>query len=103
MSGQGRTKVLHVAVVYAKDGIRLLTASHSARIVSERVAACIAIQAEALLWPADAQQVHSLLEIGRTEEAIAWYFDRVGERWEREYLHREEVDAGRSTSTWSYA
>jgi hypothetical protein len=103
MSGQGRTDVLHVAAVYAHDGTRLLTASHSAKIVSQRVAACVASQAEILLWPADAHRVRALLEIGRTEEAIAWYFARVGQRWEREYLHREAVDAGRSTSAWSEA
>lgn len=82
---------LHVAVVYAPDGIRLLTAALSEEVVAERLAAHIDAQADFLLWPADAHQVRVLLETGDTEEAIALYFGRVGERWEREYLHREEA------------
>jgi hypothetical protein len=92
---------LHVAAVYAYDGIRLLAASRCAQAVTERVAAYVAAQADVLLWPRDAQRVRTLLEVGETQEAIAVYFARVGERWEREHLHRE-ADAStdpRSTST----
>lgn len=87
---------LHVAVVYAHDGIRLLTAAHSSDAVAESLAAYIHGQADILLWPADAQRVRGLLKTGDTEEAITFYFARVGERWEREQLRREAVVSSES-------
>ena len=38
------------------------------------------------LWPRDARTVISLLDAGRVTDAIEVYFDRVGERWDGEYL-----------------
>jgi hypothetical protein len=98
MSVREMTHELHVAAVYASDGIRLLTASRSREAVTECLAAYIHGQADMLLWPADALRVRALLGAGDAEEAIALYFARVGERWEREQLRREAVDAGCSAS-----
>jgi hypothetical protein len=97
MAVREMTNELHVAAVFAHDGIRLLTASHSEAGVTERLAAYIQGQADLLLWPGDARRVRALLEVGDTEEAIDLYFARVGERWEREHLHREGIETADPT------
>lgn len=85
---------LHVAAVYAADGIgvRLLTAASSAEALTARVATYVERQAEYLLWPADAERVRALLAEGKRREAVELYFAKVGERWERERLRTEVVE-----------
>lgn len=84
---------LHVAVVYAVDGIRFLTAARSAEELMGKVAAYIEENVEYLLRPEDSVRVRALLAEARVPDAVTVYFERVGERWEREYLRTEIVES----------
>jgi hypothetical protein len=39
-----------------------------------------------VLWPLAAAEVHSLIDRGRLQGAIATYFANVGQRWDAEWL-----------------
>jgi hypothetical protein len=82
---------LHAAVVHSRDGIRLLTASASAEQTLDAVAQYVLRHADHMLWPVDARQVAGLLAIGRLRAGVDLYFDRVGERWDREFLHEAQL------------
>jgi len=83
---------VHVAAVYALDGIRFLTAAPSAQELVERVALHVKQSADTLLSPEDAAHVLCLLEEGKQHAAVDLYFARVGLRWEREVLRTEVVE-----------
>jgi hypothetical protein len=84
--------LVHVAAVYALDGIRFLTAAPSAQELLERLAMHVKQNADVLLWPEDAANVLCLLEQGEQHAAVDLYFARVGQRWEREVLRTEVVE-----------
>jgi hypothetical protein len=83
---------VHVAAVYALDGVRFLTAAPSAQELVERLATHVKQSADMLLWPEDAANVLCLLEEGKQHAAVDLYFSRVGQRWEREVLRTEVVE-----------
>jgi len=83
--------ILHVAAVYAADGIRLLVAAATPAALTGRIAEHVARHASHQLRSTVARRVRALLAAGRLEDAIDLYFSRVGERWDREYLQIECV------------
>lgn len=83
--------MLHLGMVSATDGILFTAVERSADALRNRIAVFVRQRAETTLWPDDAAELKGLLAAGRSEDAIAFYFSRVGERWDREFLHREPI------------
>jgi len=84
---------LHVAVVLAPDGPRLLTAAPTRAALLESVAGYVAAHAPDRLWPEDASRVARQLRDGDHEGAIRHYFETTDRPWDEEQLHVHEVDA----------
>jgi hypothetical protein len=80
-----------VGVVHADDGVRFLAIAPSRGVLLSRLAAYVEDQAPWKLWPEMADRVRCLLSRGAAEVAITLYFESVGERWDSERLHTEEV------------
>ena len=74
------------ATVHATDGVLFIASSDSPRALTARVVDYIRGRCDDVLWPADAAEVHSLIDDGKLEAAIATYFGHVGERWDKERL-----------------
>jgi hypothetical protein len=87
-----RASALHVAVVHSADGPSFTTVAASRASLIERLAAYVHDHAEDRLWPGDAARVCTLLESDAAEAAIEFYFDRVGSRWDDEWLVTTIVD-----------
>lgn len=85
---------VHLAIVYAADGVRFVTAAQSREAAQRRLAGYVAERAELNLWPPDAERVRQLMLSGCEAGAIETYFRCVGERWDLESLHRESVCVG---------
>jgi hypothetical protein len=83
---------VHIAVVYAIDGVRLVSAGESQEAVAARLAEYVGEQAEHALRPDGAARIRALLRGGSPWEAVQLYFARVGERWDREYLQIQRVE-----------
>ena len=79
---------VHVAIVSARDGVRLVAACRTERELLRRLARYVIHHATWQLWPADARRVRSLVARGALVAAIDCYFARVGERWDDERLLR---------------
>jgi len=81
---------LLLAVVCAPDGVRFVAHGHSDLEILRRLASHVARQAPRQLWPLEARRVRLLLRHGRLGAAVAYYFARVGRRWDDEWLVRCE-------------
>ena len=77
---------LHYAIVSGPDGIHFASAGADEDKMFAGLVRYIKQRCGFTLWPRDANEVIALLDAGRTTDAIDLYFDRVGERWDREYL-----------------
>ena len=101
----------HVATVLGPEGVRAVSAADSMDQLMENLAVYVRQNAELLLWPDDAQAVHTHLASGRAREAVDHYFLTVGGRWEREVLETVSltsdepwaVPAGSEAAAWSVA
>jgi len=82
------------ATVLAADGARFAASASSAAALEERVASYIQERCDDVLWPADAADVHSLIDSGRFDAAIAAYFANVGQRWDAEWLELNGLSLG---------
>ena len=87
---------LHVAVIWAGDGPRLVTAAATRPALLERVSAYVAAHAAEQLWPEDAAHIDSCVQAGDHDGAISHYFDAAGRRWDDEQLHLCSVEDIRS-------
>jgi hypothetical protein len=83
---------VHIAVVRAPDGVRLVAACRTERELLCNLSAYVTRRAARQLWPADAQRVRSLAAGGALEAAVDFYFARVGERWDSEELLKVALD-----------
>lgn len=81
-----------IAIVYAADGVRFVAVGRSRAVLVSRLAVYVMEQAPRQLWPDDASRVHQMLSGGALDVAIDLYFASVGNRWDKEWLHAEEVD-----------
>ena len=77
---------LHYAIVSGPDGIHFAASGPSEDKMFAGLVRYIRQRCGFTLWPRDANEVIASLDAGRTADAIALYFDRVGERWDREFL-----------------
>ena len=91
---------LHLALILAADGPRLLTAAPTRPALLERVAGYVARYAPHQLWPDDAAYVFTLLDGGHHERAIRHYFD-ADRRWDREELQLSIVEVDEAAATAS--
>lgn len=89
---------LHVAVIWAGDGPRLVTAAATRPALIDRVAAYVTAHAAEQLSPEDAEHVESCLLDGDLDGAISHYFDVARRRWDEESLHICSVDDIRSVA-----
>jgi hypothetical protein len=87
-----RNDPLHVALIWADDGPRLLTAAPTREAVLERVAGYVSVYAPHQLGPEDAACVAELLDGGSHGDAIRHYFE-ADRRWDEEQRHLTVVDA----------
>ena len=83
---------LHVAVVWAADGPRLVAAAPTRGAVLERVADYVAAHAPDQLAPDDAARVAAHLCSDDYESAAHHYFAVAARRWDEERLHLGVVD-----------
>lgn len=96
-SGRRTDIELHVALVASLDGLRFTAVDRSAEGLLQRLSEYVAANAHTGLWPDSARRVRLLLTQSDSAAAIQHYFDRVGDRWDPEYLHREVVQVSSST------
>ena len=82
---------IHVAAIFSAGGVHFLTAATSAEELNAQLAGYVRQQAAWSLQDDDAGQVCRLLDGGAFEEGVRLYFERVGERWEKEALRIEVV------------
>ena len=93
--------MLHVSIVAAIDGVRFAAAGVTEEHCVTQMARYVAEQAPLQLWPRSAQRVQALLSGGDTAGAVAEYFRRSGERWDREWLVTAALNPDSSTGAWS--
>jgi len=88
---------LHYAIVSGTDGIHFAASGADEDAMFAGLGRYLRQRCGFTLWPHDAREVIGLLDAGRITDAIAMYFDRVGDRWDREYL--ELVSPTKSLTT----
>ena len=77
---------LYVALVQASDGVRLSTVTSTRAELVRQLADYVRERSAMALWEADSRRVQLLLHEGRLARAIREYFERVGNRWDEEWL-----------------
>ncbi len=77
---------LHYAIVSGADGIHFAASGADEDKMIGGLVRYLRQRCGFTLWPQDASEVIALLDAGQMTDAIALYFDRVGDRWDREYL-----------------
>ena len=82
----GDASSLVVAVVLNADGVRFSAVAESRDAAHRRVAAYVERRLDVHLWPDDAEHVRALLDAGDHDAAVEHYFERVGDRWDDEWL-----------------
>ena len=74
------------AIVHFAGGVRFVATASCPDVLSERLARYVRGRCDDVLWPDAARHVLVLLDDGKLMDAIALYFERTGERWDRERL-----------------
>lgn len=82
----GDAPSLVVAVVLNADGVRFTAVAESREASVRRVAEYVERRLDVHLWPDDAACVRALLDAGDHDAAVTRYFERVGDRWDDEWL-----------------
>ena len=82
------------AIVHSADGIRFVGTGACPDALSARLARYVRGRCNDVLWADVARHVRALLDDGKLTEAIALYFERTGERWDRERLDLVTVENG---------
>jgi hypothetical protein len=78
--------LLLVGVIHTTDAIRRIIAARSEEELSRQLASYVRTAAAERLWPKDAEQVEQAMVRGDVEFGVATYFERVGDRWDPEWL-----------------
>lgn len=86
-----RSTQLHIAIVFAPDGIQFAAGCRTERSLVRLLAAYVVRRSRQQLWPADARRIRRLVRRGAATEAVAHYFARVGARWDEDRLLRFSV------------
>jgi len=74
------------AIVHDLDGVRFLATAPCEEILLARLAEYVRGRCDDVLWADAAREVRRSLDEGDLGAGIALYFDRTGERWDRERL-----------------
>jgi hypothetical protein len=82
------------ATVHAADGVRFVAKAQCAEDITRQLAKYVVERCDSVQWPAVAQQVRSLVDDRRLQDAIDLYFEHVGERWDEEHLEVEGYVVG---------
>jgi hypothetical protein len=90
-AGTLRRPAVHVAAVIGGGEVRFLTAAPTRASLMELLAGYVLQHADGMLRPDAVLELRRLISAGRTAEAVRFYFERVGERWEKEYLCCETI------------
>ena len=92
---------LYVSIVCAIDGARFATVAASEQECLSQVASYVADQAARQLRPPSASRVYEFLAAGDAMAAVAEYFRRTGERWDREWLVTTSLNLDPRSASWS--
>lgn len=84
--------------MHAADGPQFTAVAACPEALAHRLAEYVRRKHEAQLWPADAARVRALLDAGELDAAVTMYFERVGERWDEEWLVTAQIDPSDWTS-----
>ena len=90
-SGHQQQTRMHVAVVHGKDGVHFVAAAETRAALVHQVAAYVRDQADLQLYARDVAILTDMLQRRDEEGAVRFYFQRVGQRWDREWLKSEVV------------
>ena len=81
-----RSTQLHIAIVYAPDGIQFAAGCRTEHTLVRLLAAYVVRRSRQQLMPGDARRIRRLVQRGAAAEAVAHYFARVGARWNEDRL-----------------
>lgn len=85
-NGAAADRVLHIGVVHGVRSVNFVAAAETRAGMLEHLAAYVRATAEVQLYADDAAWLAALVETRDLEAAVGFYFDRVGERWDPEWL-----------------
>jgi hypothetical protein len=81
-----------VGIVHGERCVHFVAVAETRAALHGRIAEYIRSHADTQLYAEDARIVSQLLERAEVQRAIRYYFDRVGDRWDREWLNEATVD-----------
>lgn len=82
---------MHVAVVHGTGGVHYVAAAQTRAALVRQVAGYVRDQADLQLYARDVAILTDMLQRQDEEGAVRFYFQRVGQRWDREWLKSEVV------------
>jgi hypothetical protein len=85
---------LRLGIVHGHGRVLFVAAGESEHVLHRLLAGYVAERSAVQLHPESEQRVRLLLDGGSPGEAVRCYFERVGERWDRESLTIVEVVPG---------
>lgn len=83
---------LHVAVVHGSDEVYGVVAARDREALLRRLTDRLGRDVDLQLFRLDALRFRALVEEARLEEAVGFYFDRVGPKWDPARLQVETVE-----------
>lgn len=86
--------MLHVAVVHGPGRVHFVAAARTRGAMMARLGEYVAAQAAVQLYGEDARTVLGLMAAGSAEAGVRHYFQRVGRRWDVEWLNEVLVAGG---------
>jgi hypothetical protein len=79
-------RLVYRATVHSTDGVRFSARADGPEALTREILSYVRERCDSVLWAEDAEAVRKLMDQNRHDAAIALYFDRVGERWDEEWL-----------------
>jgi len=79
-------RLVYRATVHSADGVRFSARASGPEALLREILAYVRARCDSVLWAQDAEAVRKLIDQNRHDAAIALYFERVGERWDEEWL-----------------
>lgn len=95
IEAQGAGPPLHIAVVHGPEEVYLVAAAPSREAVLRELCRRLAEEAHMQLWKEDAVRFRALMDRAGPEDAVDFYFSRVGQRWDPARLSLHIVPHGR--------
>jgi hypothetical protein len=79
-------RTLYVGIIHGVRSIHFVAAAENQPGMLGRIAEYVRAQADVQLYGSDARLLDALLQGEGVESAIRFYFERVGEKWDRQWL-----------------